>query len=95
MTSQADILPQIIDRLKEEFNPNKIFLFGLRAKGIANTESDYYLLLVVKDSQLTKFERMQKAHEVLWGIWEAVDVIVVCGQSILPTGKMIYESSKR
>ena len=69
-------LSEILKRLEKEFHPDRIYLFGSRARGQASSESDYDLLLVIKDSPLSKIERMQKAQEALWGIWGSADIVV-------------------
>jgi predicted nucleotidyltransferase len=42
-------LKKIVDVLKKEFKPRRIFLFGSRANGSARPESDYDLVLVVSE----------------------------------------------
>lgn len=69
-------LDEILTRLIPEFQPTKIFLFGSRANGSANQDSDYDLFLVVKESSLPRRERMTKALRLLWGCGVAVDVFV-------------------
>lgn len=69
-------LDEILTRLIPEFQPTKIFLFGSRATGTANQDSDYDLFLVVKDSNISRRERMTKALHLLWGCGVAVDVFV-------------------
>lgn len=40
-------LEQIVEVLKKEFNPQRMFLFGSRANGTARKDSDYDLVLVL------------------------------------------------
>ncbi|MBY0385941.1 nucleotidyltransferase domain-containing protein [bacterium] len=70
------ILDEILTRLIPEFQPTKIFLFGSRAAGTANQDSDYDLFLVVKDSNISRRDRMTKALHLLRGCEVAVDVFV-------------------
>ncbi len=60
-------LNEIVQKLKNHFQPLKIYLFGSRANGTAKSDSDYDLFLIIKDSDQTKIERMQEANQVLWG----------------------------
>ncbi len=69
-------LTEIVQKLKDHFNPLKTYLFGSRANGTANSESDYDLFLIIKDSAQTKIERMQEANQVLWGRSVSVDVFI-------------------
>jgi len=69
-------LSEIVSKLKAHFKPEKIFLFGSRAKGTATSESDYDLFLIVKDSDKSTMERMDEANLVLWGRTSPVDVFV-------------------
>ncbi|MCB0341211.1 MAG: nucleotidyltransferase domain-containing protein [Pseudobdellovibrionaceae bacterium] len=69
-------LKQIAEALNEEFKPEKIFLFGSRARGDNDQQSDYDLLVVVSDSSLSPLERRIKARQVLRGIEQTFDVFV-------------------
>lgn len=69
-------LSEIVQKLKDYFQPSKIYLFGSRANGTAKSESDYDLALIVKNSHLSKIERMQEANQVLWGRTVSVDVFI-------------------
>ncbi|OQW50462.1 MAG: hypothetical protein A4S09_01320 [Proteobacteria bacterium SG_bin7] len=69
-------LSEIVAKLKAHFNPLKIYLFGSRAHGTANSDSDYDLFLVVKESNQRPIERMKKAHEILWGCKAPADIFI-------------------
>ena len=69
-------LDEILTRLIPEFQPTKICLFGSRANGFGDQDSDYDLFPVVKESTLSRRERMTKALRSLWGCGVAVDVFV-------------------
>ncbi len=43
------ILEKIVDTLKTEFNPSRLFLFGSRALGNHRVDSDYDFVMVVPD----------------------------------------------
>lgn len=69
-------LSEIVTKLKDHFKPVKTYIFGSRARGTAHAESDYDLLLVVKNSDKDSVERMREARRLLWGRTVAVDVFV-------------------
>jgi len=47
---QADpILDQMVRRLAEAFQPERIYLFGSRARGNGGPDSDYDVLVIVPD----------------------------------------------
>jgi len=45
--AQNKKLKEIVDFLKKEFKPSRLFLFGSRANGSHRTDSDYDFVLVV------------------------------------------------
>jgi uncharacterized protein len=69
-------LTEIVAKLKAHFNPTKVYLFGSRAKGAAVPNSDYDLLVVLKDSVKKQTERMAEAYDLLWGRKVSVDIFV-------------------
>ena len=71
------LLFQIIQRLVNAYHPDHVYLFGSRGRGEGGPDSDYDLLLVVADSPDPPYRRAQRAQEILWGIWEAVDVLIL------------------
>ena len=70
------ILQDVVKRLVDAYHPNKIYLFGSRARGSASSASDYDLLLVVSEEADRKLKMAGKAYEALWGIKVPVDVVV-------------------
>jgi len=68
-------LNEIIKRIVEEINPDKIILFGSRAKGVGGKESDYDIL-VLKRGVAHKRKLAQKIYHKLFGVGASVDVIV-------------------
>jgi predicted nucleotidyltransferase len=53
-----------------------VYLFGSRARGEADPDSDYDLLLVVPDDAPPERRRSRLAYEVLRGTGVAADVLV-------------------
>lgn len=81
MTLSEDVrnakLAEVVRRLIEAYQPERIYLFGSKARGDAGPDSDYDLLVVVPQSDEPPYRRAQRAQQVLWGIWEAVDALVL------------------
>ena len=103
-----DVLNEILKRLISEFQPEAIYFFGSRARGDSGADSDYDLMLVIPNSAVMagepRYRRMQRVQKILWGIWTAVDVIiltreefdrerqVICSlpSTVLREGKQLY-----
>ena len=69
-------LAEAIRRLAEAYRPERIYLFGSKARGEAGPDSDYDLLLVVPDDAPPELRGSRLAYEVLWGTGMAADVLV-------------------
>jgi excisionase family DNA binding protein len=75
--SQADpVLSEIVRRLVEAYEPERVYLFGSAARGESGPDSDYDVLLVVPDDASPERRRARLAYQVLWGVGAAVDVLV-------------------
>lgn len=46
--SKKQIISQILEILKRELNPSRVFLFGSQANGTAHQDSDYDFVVVTK-----------------------------------------------
>ena len=69
-------LAEIVRRLVAVYEPERVYLFGSRARGDAGPDSDYDLLLVVPDTAPPERRRSRLAYETLWGVGIAADVLV-------------------
>mgnify|MGYP005865203373 CR=1 FL=1 len=67
---------EMVQRLVAALKPERISLFGSHARGQAEPDSDYDLLVVVPTSDLSAHRRDQWAYRVLKGIGAASDVLV-------------------
>lgn len=76
------LLGVIVERLVGEFNPDQIVLFGSRAWGEPDEDSDIDLLVVVADSDQPPYRRATRAYRSLRDIGVAVDVIVNTRQEV-------------
>jgi predicted nucleotidyltransferase len=68
-------LPEIIRRIVAAVDPDRIILFGSRARGDAGSESDYDLL-VVKSTNSRTLPLEKAAYRSMVGIMASVDILV-------------------
>jgi uncharacterized protein len=76
---QADdpVLAAITHRLAATLHPERIYLFGSRARGDASLESDYDVLVLVP-AHVDRSRRLaQTGYHALRGIDVAVDIVVM------------------
>ena len=71
---QDSLLPEIVRRIVEAVDPDKIILFGSRARGDNRPDSDFDLLLV-KRSEAPKHRRAIPAYQALYGMPASVDIL--------------------
>ena len=76
LLDQDPVLAEIVRRLVTAYQPERIFLFGSKARGDAGPDSDYDLLLVTPDGASAERRDSKLAYQVLWGVKTAADVIV-------------------
>ena len=69
-------LMPIIERLIEAYQPERIYLFGSKARGDYGPDSDFDLMVVVPDDAPPARKRSQLAYDVLRGTGTAADVLV-------------------
>lgn len=108
MVTQRQI-KEIIKRIVNNYNPEKIILFGSYAYGHPTKDSDLDLL-VVKRSNLPRYKRAREIRKYLWGITGIPKDILVYTQeeidewgkvkeafitNIMKRGKILYENKKR
>ncbi len=55
----------ILEALKKEFNPLRVFLFGSQITGSFNSDSDYDFVVVVGKTNKTRIENMRRARAVV------------------------------
>jgi len=70
------VIEESVRRLRKNMAAERIYLFGSRARGEANNDSDYDFLVVIHDSPLPRYKRNQLAYRALWGLQVAKDVLV-------------------
>jgi predicted nucleotidyltransferase len=70
------LLGEIVRRLVGAWQPERIYLFGSRARGDAGADSDYDIMVVVAKSDEPGYRRAQRAHSLLWDLGAAADILV-------------------
>lgn len=73
-------LGEVVRRLAEAYQPERIYLFGSKARGDAGPDSDYDLIVVVPDDAPPERRRSRLAYQSLAGTGTAADVLV-CSRS--------------
>ena len=69
-------LAELVRRLAAAYQPDRVYLFGSRARGEPDPDSDYDLLLVVPDDAPSERKQSHLAYEMLRGTGVAADVLV-------------------
>jgi predicted nucleotidyltransferase len=75
-TMPQSLLDQAVDRLKAEFQPEEIYLFGSRAWGAPDQDSDIDLMVIVPQSDERPIRRDQRAQRCLGRLLISADVLV-------------------
>ncbi|MEW5717725.1 MAG: nucleotidyltransferase domain-containing protein [Chloroflexota bacterium] len=70
------VLQEVTRRLVDQFHPEQIILFGSYVWGKPTAGSDLDLLVIVRQSKLSDYERAVQGHRALRGMNIAKDVIV-------------------
>ena len=70
-----ELLDEMVRRMRQAGNPQRIILFGSRARGDARPESDLDLL-VIEETALPRHRRPIRYLRALLGLYPAKDVVV-------------------
>ena len=103
-TIQPELLEEAVKRLKDEFQPEEIFLFGSHVWGAPDEGSDIDLMVIVPQSDERPIRRDQRAQRCLGRLPISADVLVrtrqevnrvrdVCGsltQDVLKRGRKLH-----
>lgn len=71
-----DQLREVLDRLIDAYDPDRVYLFGSHARGSAGPDSDYDLLVIVPDDATPERRSSRLAYQALRGTGTAADVLV-------------------
>ncbi len=94
----------IVNRIVENYHPEKIILFGSYAYGTPSEDSDLDLL-IIKDSNLPRYKRGREVRKYLRGLKLAIDLVVYTNEevqkwsdvrtsfitTVVEKGKVLYE----
>ena len=75
-TLDRSVVDEIVRRLVAEFQPEQIILFGSRAWGNAEDDSDVDLLVIVSKSNERPTQRASRAYHCLGGMGVPTDILV-------------------
>ena len=78
---EQDVLADVVQRIVRIAAPEQIVLFGSTARGEANADSDFDLL-VVKAGQYHRRRLAKEIYRGMIGAGRAVDVVVVTREDI-------------
>jgi predicted nucleotidyltransferase len=67
----------MVRRLAAAYEPERIYLFGSRARGDAGPDSDYDLLVVVPDDAAPERRSCRRAYTELIGVGAPKDIVVM------------------
>jgi len=102
--SSTTTLEKMVDRLVESFHPQRLILFGSRARGEAHEGSDYDLLIIAPSGE-PRWRRTVPVYRALAGLgvpkdivwWTPEEVMAWSGvkshfiHTVLEEGKVLYE----
>jgi predicted nucleotidyltransferase len=74
--TQIDLLESAVERLKAEFQPEEIYLFGSHVWGTPSNDSDLDLMVIVANSEERPIRRDQRAQLCLGSLDVSADVLV-------------------
>ena len=70
-----ELLAEVVRRILSTGSPLKIVLFGSRARGDAQPDSDLDLL-IVEESDLPRHKRSPRYYDALAGVFPSKDIVV-------------------
>lgn len=76
-----DTLEKLIDIIIEEIDPDKVILFGSRARGDERAYSDYDIM-IIKENLKNGRALLRKVYLSLSGIGAPVDLIIIDGKKL-------------
>ena len=69
-------LLEVVRRIVDVYEPERIYLFGSTARGDSDADSDIDIMVVVPDGTPAPLRSAGRAYQALWGIGVAVDVLI-------------------
>ncbi len=101
----SELMDEIVRRVVEVIHPEKVILFGSRARGEARPKSDIDLLVIAKSTQ-PRYRRAASLYGALSDILVPMDILVYSPEEVdewkevrqafvttaIREGKVIYEN---
>ena len=75
-TADDPVLAEMVHRLVEVYQPERIFLFGSVARAEAGPDSDYDLMVVVPDDAAPERQRSRAGYRAVRHLGAARDILV-------------------
>lgn len=75
-TAGDPVLAEVVHRLVEAYQPERIYLFGSVARGDAGPDSDYDIMVVVPDDAVRERQDSRTGYQALYGLGIAKDIVV-------------------
>jgi predicted nucleotidyltransferase len=86
--AHQEIITEMVRRIVEEFDPQKVILFGSHARGMAGPDSDVDLLVVMPVKGSRRQQRVA-IRTALSGMGLAKDVFVVTPEEVKRYGDLV------
>ena len=93
---RQDVLAEVVQRIVQVADPDRIILFGSAARGEMRPDSDFDLLVIKRGIHRRRLA--QAIHRQLLGVGQAVDVVVVTPEDVehyRHSAGMVIESALR
>jgi len=69
-------LNKIIELLVTLYSPDRIYLFGSKARGDSGPDSDYDLMVIVPNETPREMRKSDRAYRALWEIGTGGDILI-------------------
>jgi predicted nucleotidyltransferase len=107
--SRDETIQELLRRLVEFYQPERVYLFGCAARGEDGADSDLDLCVVLPNQAAESLLRDRSIHERFWGLKAAVDVVRFASSdfdvraahvaaslpaTILREGKLLYDARR-
>lgn len=93
---EKEVLNYVIEILKKLINPEKIYLFGSRIKGIAFYYSDFDLGIEANTPEIVKLQELREKIDEISGLY-SIDIVFLkdieedFADMVRKTGVIVYE----
>lgn len=88
-----DVINQIISKILEVIKPDKIILFGSQARGTADSDSDYDVL-IIKNEIPDYFNSLKQIYRKMLEIDARVDIVLKSSEDVEKSKQKIVSITK-